>query len=325
LARAPAAAPLPDPLRRTPELRAARVRVPGSSSNLGSGFDCIGLALARYLTAQFEPTTAASGLRVERRGTLRALDDRPDSHDLFLRVFRRTLEIIGAPPPGGALTIDSEIPIGRGFGSSAAAVVAAIALAATSAEVEVTTEFVLRLAQEHEHHLDNVAPSVVGGLVAVARDNREHPQAFQLPLSDRLGFAFAAPGVELETQRARAALPRQVALADAVHNLGAVAALTRGLATGERWLLEIGLSDRLHVRFRIALIPGAEAVIAAARAAGAWGATVSGAGSGLLAVTDRAHAAAVADAMGAAFRRTSGAQGMTAFPVEPATQGLSNG
>jgi homoserine kinase len=300
------------------------VRVPGSSSNLGSGFDCIGLALARYLTVEYSPTPTAPGLRIERRGTLRVLEDRPDSQDLFVRVFRRTLEVLGAPAPAGALVVDSEIPIGKGFGSSAAAVVSGIALATMSVGMTVSPDHVLRLAQEHESHLDNVATSLLGGLVGVARDEHDRPHAFQLPLSPEVGFAFAAPGAELETDRARAALPRRVLLSDAVHNLGALAALTRALAIGDRALVEIGLGDRLHVQFRAGLIPGAEAAIAAARAAGAWGATISGAGSGLLAIMDPARSGDVADAMAAAFRRATGPYGVIAFAVEPAMQGLSN-
>jgi homoserine kinase len=292
---------------------------------MGAGFDCIGVALARYLTAEYDPALSAPGLRVERRGTLRVLDDRPDSHDLFVRVFRRTLAVVGSSGPSGMLTVDSEIPIGRGFGSSAAAVVGAITLAVLSLDLDPSTELVLRLAQEHENHLDNVAPSLLGGLVAVARDEQGEPHAFDLPLCKELGFAFAAPGVDLETRQARAALPRQVSLSDAVQNLGALAALTRGLATGNPKLLALGFTDRLHVRYRVPLIPGADAAIAAARAAGAWGATVSGAGSGLLAVTEKQHASRVADAMAAAFRRIAGPEGVVGFAVEPALRGTIDG
>ncbi len=262
---------------------------------------------------------------MERRGTLRALEDRPDTHDLFLRVFRRTLEIMGAGTTDGTLTLDSEIPIGRGLGSSAAAVVGAIALAMASRDVDASTERVLHLAQEHESHLDNVAPALLGGLVAVARDEHDRPHAFQLPLSEHVGLAFAAPGVELETRQARAALPERVPLRDAVHNLGALAALTRALATGDRTLLDLGFSDRLHVRVRLALIPGADAAIDAAREAGAWGATVSGAGSGLIAVGDPSRAGDIADAMAGAFRRVTGPYGVIAFPLEPAGRGLTHG
>ena len=308
--------------RAAREARRACVRVPCSTSNLGAGFDCIGLALARFLTADFDPASASTGLRVERRGTLRALDDRPDTQDLFVRVFRRTLEVIGVSSADGTLALDSEIPIGRGLGSSAAAVVAAIALALASRDVDASTEVVLQLAQEYEGHLDNVAPAMLGGLVAIARDEQDRPHAFQLPLSDQVGLAFAAPGIELETRQARAALPERVPMRDAVHNLGALAALTRALATGDRALLALGLSDRLHVRVRLALIPGGDAAIEAARRAGAWGATVSGAGSGLIAVGDPARVSDIADAMADAFRRVSGPYGIIAFAVEPTGCGL---
>jgi homoserine kinase len=306
------------------EAHGTRVRVPASTSNLGAGFDSIGLALARFLTADYTPAAGGSGLHIERRGTLRALDDHPDTHDLFLRVFRRTLDIIGAPAPDGTLIVDSEIPIGRGLGSSAAAVTAAIALAARSCNAEISTEWVLRLAQEHEHHLDNVAPALLGGLVAVARDANDLPHPFHLPLSEHVGFAFAAPGLELETRQARAALPERVSLRDAVHNVGAMAALTRALATGDRALLDLGFTDRLHVRVRVALIPGAEAAITSARAAGAWGATVSGAGSGLIAVGDPNRMSDIADAMAAAFRRVTGPHGVIGFAVDPAPHGLTH-
>lgn len=308
----------PAPLRR------ARVRVPASSSNLGAGFDCLGIALGRYLTAEYMPPSDARtpGLRVERRGTLRTLDDRPDDRDLIVRAFHRFLETLGATATGGTLTLDSEIPIGRGMGSSAAAVVAGMALAAAAADAPLQLAAALRVAREYEDHLDNIAPSILGGLVAVTVGDEGEPHAFRLPLSDRIGFAFAAPGAELETRRARAALPRTVAHSDAVHNVGAMAALMRALATGDSELMRLGLSDRLHVRYRVPLIPGAEQAMQAARAAGAWGATISGAGSGLLAIAAPDRAFDVADAMADAFRTTSGA-GVVFFAVEPDARGVT--
>jgi homoserine kinase len=299
------------------------VRVPASSSNLGAGFDSLGVALGRYLTAEYMPQDARTpGLRVERRGTLRALDDRPNDRDLIVRAFHRFLEALGATASSGMLTLDSEIPIARGLGSSAAAVVAGIALAAAAAEVPLDVAHALHVAREFEDHLDNVASSLLGGLVAVATGEDGEPHAFRLPLSDRVGFAFAAPGVELETRRARAALPRTVTHADAVHNVGAMAALTRALAIGDADLMRLGLSDRLHVRYRVPLIPGADEAMRAARAAGAWGATVSGAGSGLLAFAAPDRAFDVADAMANAFRTASGA-GVVFFAVEPDARGVT--
>ena len=308
-------------------LRGARVRVPGSSSNLGAGFDCLGIALNRYLTAEFAPARDGrqAGTRVDRRGTLRPLDDGPDGHDLFLRAFERMLHTLGAPPAAGVLTLDSEIPIGRGLGSSAAAVVGGIVLAAAAAGHALDRAAALRTAREFEEHLDNVAPSLLGGLVAVASEDGGTPHAFRLPLSDAVGFAFAAPGVELETRRARSVLPRTVPHGDAVHNLGALAALTQGFASGDASLLRLGFSDRLHVRYRVPLIPGAAAALEAARQSGAWGATVSGAGSGLIAVADPARALAVADAMAVAFRRAAGPAGVVSFAAQPDTAGATIG
>ncbi len=304
-------------------LHRARVRVPGSSSNLGAGFDCLGVALARYLTAEFTPAGPQEpvALRIERRGTLHALDDRADDRDLLVRAFRASLDILGAPSPSGALTVDSEIPVGRGLGSSAAAVIAGIALAAGAAGVSTEVGAALRTAQQFEGHLDNAAPSLLGGLVAVAHGDDGAPHAFSLPLDPQVGFAFAAPGAELATERARAVLPRTVPFGDAIHNLGAVAALTRALAVGDRELLRLGFSDRLHVRHRVALIPGAQEALAAALAAGAWGATVSGAGSGLLAVSDPDRAFDVADAMATAFRRAAGPHGIVFFAAQPDLEG----
>jgi homoserine kinase len=308
----------PAPLRR------ARVRVPASSSNLGAGFDCLGIALGRYLTAEYVPSPDGRrpGLQVERRGTLRALDDRPDDRDLIVRVFHRFLERLGAVAPVGTLTLDSEIPIARGLGSSAAAVVAGMALAAAAADMPLQLADALHVAREYEDHLDNIAPSILGGLVAVTAGDGGAPHAFRLPLSDRVGFAFAAPGLELETRRARAALPRTVSHGDAVHNIGAMAALVRALAIGDPDLMRLGLSDRLHVRYRVPLIPGAEQAMQAACAAGAWGATISGAGSGLLAIAAPDRAFDVADAMADAFRTTSGA-GVVFFAAEPDARGAT--
>ena len=311
--------PLPPP-------NSARVRVPCSSSNLGAGFDCLGLALGRYLTAEFAPAAdAAMGLHVERRGTMRALEDRGDDRDLLVQAFQRFHDTNDLRRPSGVLTLDSEIPIGRGLGSSAAAIVGGIALAAAANEMQLETSFALTLAQEFERHLDNVAPALLGGLVAVARDDQDVPQAFSLPLSESLAFAFAAPGTELDTQQARHALPERVPLTDAVHNLGAMAALTQGLATGDPDLLRLGFSDRLHVRYRLRLIPGGEQALAAARGAGAWGATVSGAGSGLIAVTARGRSAEVADAMAGAFRRVAGPSGVIGFSADPDAGGTRVG
>ncbi|HTA73069.1 MAG TPA: homoserine kinase [Gemmatimonadaceae bacterium] len=285
-----------------------RVRVPGSTSNLGAGFDTIGLAVSRYLTAEYR---AGDGpLAIDRRGTLASLQGMPEELDLFAQAMRSV-----CPSLGGTLVLDSEIPVGRGLGSSAAAVVGGLTLGAAVGSSNVD---VLRTARRWESHLDNVAPCLLGGLVAVVEN-----EAFPLVLAPGIAFAYAAPGVPLSTARARAALPTTVPHSEAARALGHLAALIRGLETADVALLKLGLSDRLHVPYRLPLIPGGAEVREAGLAAGAWGVTVSGAGSGLLAVTAPEKAASVAEAMAAAFREAAGPEGVVAFPLVPDSRGVT--
>jgi homoserine kinase len=303
----------------TPRLRVARIQVPASTSNLGAGFDCLGVALARHLAAAYDPDAGPQDgpPQVERRGTLHVLSGRPDGDDVFMQAFEHGLATHGATLRGGTLTLDSEIPVARGLGSSAAAVVGGLALAAAVTGSPLVRADVLAAALRWESHLDNVSAALIGGLVAVTHDEAGAPRTLHLPLASDIGFAYAAPGVGLETARARAVLPRTIAFADAVHNVGAMAALTAGLATGDPDLIALGLSDRLHVQYRLPLIPGAADALAAAHSAGAWGATISGAGSGLIALTQPDRARAVAEAMARAFRDRVGPDGVVCFAVDP--------
>lgn len=305
-------------------LRPASVRVPGSTSNLGAGFDCIGLAVQRRLTAAYEP--GPEPLRIVREGTLAALHVSPED-DALLRAFAAELRRRGHTGeadsrPTGTIRAASDIPIGRGLGSSAAAIVAGLALAAAARGGPADPAELLARATELEGHPDNAAPALHGGLVAVARDADGCVRAVPLPLSPALGLAYAAPGEEVSTAMAREALPDTVHHDLAARGLGRMAALLRGLATAEPELLRIGFADELHVPHRLPLVPGATAATDAARRAGAWAVTISGAGSGLIAVCPPDRAAAVADAMAAAFRREAGPEGVVGFPAPPERDGL---
>ncbi len=302
-------------------LAPARVRVPGSTSNLGAGFDCVGLALNRHLCAEFEPGAGSLGL--ERSGTLAGLGV-AEADDLLFRVFRTRLLEMGFPAPGGVLRVRSDIPVARGLGSSAAAVVAGIVLAnrATRHAVEpaASAALLLEQASRWEGHPDNLAAAVSGGLVAVARGGDGVPSLLPLPLSDRIAFAFAAPPLELPTELARRALPAKLPHAGAAKALGRMAALLEGLRRGDPALLRIGFEDELHVPYRLPLIPRGEAAREAGVAAGAWAVTISGSGSGLIAVCPPGSDSAVAAAMGEVLA-ADGVPGV-AFAVEPDREGL---
>ena len=278
-------------------LHAAAVRVPCSTSNLGAGFDCIGLALERWLAARYLPDDEP--LRIERGGTLRSIATDPDD-DILLRAFRAGLAARGVEETGGLLKATSDIPVSRGLGSSGAATVAGLVLAAAVTGNALDRGAELSRAYDLEGHPDNAAPSLYGGLVAVARGG-DLPRAIPLPLSDELTFVFAAPEADVSTRAARSALPAQVSHGVAARALGRVTALLQGLAQGDPELLQIGFEDELHVPYRMPLIPHAADAMTAARDAGAFAVTISGSGSGLIAVTSRERATSVAEAMAAAF------------------------
>ena len=273
------------------------VRVPCSTSNLGSGFDTLGLALDRYLTATFEP--GGSELEVERTGTLVVLDDESLDRDFVVSTFVEALAREGVTPTG-RLRIRSEIPVARGLGSSAAALVAGhdLARGALDRPSDPTESF--HFAVDREGHGDNAAPCALGGLRAVVPSEAGR-RTLALELSPDVGFAYAAPAAGVSTAAARAALPRQINHEVAVDSLGRITALMRGLALGDAELIRVGTEDRLHVPHRLPLIPGAYNAIGAGYDAGAWAVTISGSGSGLIAICEPDNAAAVAAAMKTVF------------------------
>jgi homoserine kinase len=287
-----------------PELRACAVRVPCSTSNLGAGFDCLGLAFDRYIDAGFEP--GGDTLHVQRAGTLRDLDAN-DGDDVFVQAFLAELRRRDAPyRVGGSLFITSSIPVGRGLGSSGAAVVAGIALATEACGATLDPDTALASAVVIEGHPDNAAPALIGGLVAVAYTEHSTPRAMRMALSPELGFAFAAPAAGVATQRARAALPQQVPHSAAARNLGRLAALLYGLANADREAVAAGFNDELHVPYRLPLIPDAAAAMRAAVDAGGWAATISGSGSGIVAVGPAGSEPGMLDAMRTIFRTGDG-------------------
>lgn len=271
------------------------VRVPASTSNLGAGFDCLGLALDLWLVASL---VEGSGPPLY-SGTLAGIDPRQD-------LVARTLN--GIVLNGKHLEIRSDIPVGKGLGSSAAAHVAGAALRQLVTGGTLDADAAFEHAASAEGHPDNAAPAAYGGLVLAAEKPR------RLPLHASMAVALAVPDTGMNTQEARAILPRQVPRGTAIAQAARAAALVQGLLTGDRELVGFGMEDQLAVPHRKGLIPGYDAAVNAGLAAGAYGVTISGAGSSLLALTDTAGAPTVAKAMAEALT----AAGNQATPLTPA-------
>ena len=278
----------------------ARVRVPASSSNLGAGFDCIGVAVDRWLVASVT-LDKTGGFSIRRHGKLSAVKVRPDQ-DLFTRGFRAACAAAGGVTPLG-VTIDasSDIPVGCGLGSSAAAIVAGALLADGALGLGLSRAQVLEIGTTIEGHPDNIAPAIYGGAVLSVRTPAGLVST-SLRVADGLQLLLVVPPFPSDTKAARAALPHTLPHSDAVVAASRAAALVQGLSSGDGALLGAALDDVLHVPFRRARIPGYDAVVTAAQDAGAFGATLSGAGSAIVAIAPRERSAAVGTAMLAAWR-----------------------
>jgi homoserine kinase len=278
------------------------VRVPATSANLGPGFDALGLALTLY--NRIEMAVGTGETRVEVSGEGAATLER-DAANLVCRAATRLYRELGRPCPALMVRLENNIPVARGLGSSSSAIVGGLVTANALAGGPLDREALLRLAVELEGHPDNVAPALLGGLqLCVHHEGRLLHVALPLPPGMRL--VACVPEAVVSTAAARAALPPAYPRADAVFAAGRAALLVAAFATGRLELLHAGMEDRLHQPYRAPLVPGFQAALRAARAAGADGACLSGSGSTMLAVT-RGEPEPVGEAMAAAVRAAGAA------------------
>jgi homoserine kinase len=283
----------------------ARVRVPASTSNLGAGFDCIGVAVDRWLSASVvaREGDGATGtvVTMTRAGEL-ASSSLPPAADLVHAGFTAACESRGRALPARLdYTVRSTIPVARGLGSSAAALIAGAMLADVALDLGLGREGLAALCAGVEGHSDNVGAAVFGGAVlSLTRENAAAAPRYtfaSLRIHSDLALVFAVPNFEVKTSAARAALPKTLPHATAAVAAAKSAALVHGLAAAEAALLVYALDDVLHVPFRRASVRGYDTVVDAGRAAGAYGVTLSGSGSTLAAVVPRSIAEDVAAAM----------------------------
>ncbi len=284
-----------------PADRTLVVEVPATSANLGAGFDV--LALALDWTARLEVAPGGRGLRVVPPAGAPAAWADP-AQNLVARAFARGWAAAGEPePPAAELRSLGTLPIGRGLGSSAAAVVAGLTAAGALSQRPLPPAELLRLAAEFEGHPDNVAAALLGGLTVAVRHADGTVAPYRVPVRGDLHAVVFLPTRALDTKAARAVLPSTIPLHDAVFNAGRCALLVRALLTGDYPSLRTAMEDRWHQPHRTRLLPALPAVIAAALEAGADGAALSGAGPSVLALAGAPAAGrleAIARAMEAA-------------------------
>jgi homoserine kinase len=279
------------------------VRVPATSANLGPGFDALGLALRLHNTVSIEPADSPEiGIEGEGERTL----PRDASHLVYqaaAAVAARAAEMGRAPDIRAfRITQRNAIPLARGLGSSAAAIVGGAVAANALLGGPLDQQALLDLATEMEGHPDNVAPALLGGLVVCTRTPAGVRWMRLAPPT--LKVVLAVPDYPVSTEEARRRLPARVPFPDAVFNVTRAALLVAALTGGRPDLLDEATQDRLHQPYREHLIPGLQDVFAAARRAGAYGVALSGSGPAVLAFGD---AAGIGPAMAQAFEAAGSA------------------
>jgi homoserine kinase len=286
------------------------VEVPGTSANLGPGFDALGLALDLVNTVRVEPADAWE-MVVEGEGADRlTLGDR----NLLYRAMTTGAKRWGVDIPTARLICKNDVPLSRGLGSSSAAIIAGLLIAMRLGWVERPLDEILHIASEIEGHPDNVAPALLGGVQVCALSDGRVAHV-RVPLARPVTMALFVPDVPMPTREARAVIPRRVDLHDAVYNISRACLLVAALASGEVEALRVGTQDMLHQPPRMRLFPTMPVLFHAALEAGALGVYLSGAGSTIAAFVE-GDGLPVANAMAEAAARDN----VTGRPVVTAVR-----
>ena len=284
-----------------------KVSVPATSANIGSGFDALGLAVTLYNTVTFEESevldiSSADGTRIPR-----------GESNLVYRSAKGLFEKVGKQIPPLKITQTNPIPMARGLGSSSCIIAGLLGANRMLGDV-LNTQELLTLATSIEGHPDNVAPALLGGLTSsVFEDGKVY--SVKRNVDETLCFAAIVPDYKLLTEAARAALPKEVSHKDAVYNLSRAALVPAAFCEGRHDLLAIATEDKLHQPYRMPLMPGSKEVFDMARLCGAKAVYVSGAGSTVMAVAEKAEAEKFYSKLEKGLELLEGLDGCEAFTL----------
>lgn len=257
------------------------VRVPATSANMGPGFDCLGVAVNMY--NRFLVEEAEEGLIIE------GCQDRFKNEDNLVYIaMKKCFEKTGYKPSGLKIKIESEIPVSRGLGSSAACIVGGVTAANELSGRILDEQQILELISDIEGHPDNVLPAFLGGMVvSVYQDNK----VFHSKVKVKEGIRFCAliPEFTLSTEKARAVLPEIIDYKDGVFNIGRTALLISALNNGEFHLIKEACRDRLHQDYRAGLIENFYPIIKECERLSCLGVFLSGAGPAIMVMLREEH------------------------------------
>lgn len=259
-----------------------RVKVPASTANLGPGFDTLGMALSLYSWIEMKTSERTIfHLHGDEMGGLPK-----DKSNLIYKVAQMVFEEAGQAVPELEISMYSEIPLTRGLGSSASAIVGALAAANALIGSSLPDSKLFDMATNLEKHPDNVGASLFGGIITAVWDGT-HADYIRIEPPANLGTLVVIPHFELATSKAREALPAQVSLEDAVYNISRSSLMAAALSAGRLDLIRTAMKDRVHQPYRAPLVPGMSKILAEAPDQGALGIALSGAGPTMIAFVDR--------------------------------------
>jgi len=294
------------------------VKVPATTANLGPGFDALGLALDLWNEAEFIPASDGEiSLVVQGEGS----DKLPtDAGNAVAKAALQIYDLAGKRCSGLRIHCRNRVPLSSGLGSSSAAMLARMLGANAILGGPFSPEEILKLAIETEGHPDNVAPAMLGGLVAsIIHDS--HVVSLRLMLGGQrtpIHITVVVPDFDFPTEGARAILPKQIERRDAIYNISRAVIVTEAFRLGDLDMLGEAMTDKLHQPYRLPLIRGAQAAMEAMKQAGASAVALSGAGPGLIAFSSKRETA-----IGRAGQRAFAESGLTsrAFQLKISRKG----
>jgi len=277
-----------------------KIRVPATTANLGPGFDCLGLALKLYLNLEIEQIE--EGLIIEYQGE--GADKFSSKKDTLIRksaelVLKKTGQ--DKSKKGLKIKVFNQIPITRGLGSSASAIIGGIVGAAKLYNINLTNQEMLELALPLEGHMDNIVPALIGGLTLAYKTGQEEIKWARIKTPRDLRVVVAIPDFTLSTEKMRKALPQKVALPEAVFNLSRSALLVNALQNSDWDVLAEAMEDRLHQPYRAPFIPGIEDIFLKIKKTGLAGVALSGSGPSVVSLTKKGQEEAIGKIMKDAF------------------------
>ena len=261
-----------------------RVKVPATTANMGPGYDVLGMALSQYSTFQCQEDDKISlsikGLESEK------LVNQDHVANLVVRSMNHLFKYVDKYPKGYKLEIINDIPLARGMGSSASAIVGGLLVANYLVGANLDQDEILKLATQIEGHPDNVAPALMGNIVLSTKAPDDQVIYHSIKPFDDLTCVLFIPDYEVSTSMSRAVLPQSISMADAVHTSGHLSLMLAGFMTGNKDLIGQTMVDRLHEPYRKSLIKNFDDFKASALEVGAFAFSLSGSGSTIIAYCD---------------------------------------